>query len=130
MSTPSSKLIRSAPVLLVADVVKAANYYRDQLGFAYDRFWGEPPSFCMVSRDGLIVMLSQAPVGAALVPHWKVVKNMWNAYFWCDDVEALHAEFVRRGARIDYGLSVKPYGIKEFGVQDLDGHDIAFGQPI
>lgn len=127
---PSPKLIRSAPVLLVADVVKAANYYRDQLGFAYDRFWGEPPSFCMVSRDGFIVMLSQAPAGTALVPHWKIVKNMRNAYFWCDDVNALHAEFVRRGARIDYGLSVKPYGIKEFGVQDLDGHDIAFGQPI
>ena len=99
------KLIGSAPVLLVADVVKAAHYYRDQLGFAYDRFWGEPPCFCMVKRDGFIVMLSQAPADAQLVPHWQVVEKMWNAYFWCDDVEALHAEFVRRGARIDYGLA-------------------------
>ena len=124
------KLIGSAPVLLVADVVKAANYYRDQLGFPYDRFWGEPPCFCMVKRDGFIVMLAQGPADARLVPHWRVVDKMWNAYFWCDDVEALHAEFVRRGARIDYGLGVKPYGIKEFGVQDLDGHDIAFGQHL
>ena len=124
------KLIGSAPVLLVADVVKAANYYRDQLGFKYDRFWGEPPNFCMVKRDGFIVMLAQASVGARLVPHWKVVNQMWNAYFWCDDVEALHTEFVRRGAHIDYGLGIKPYGIKEFGIQDLDGHDIAFGQRI
>jgi hypothetical protein len=124
------KLIGSAPVLLVADVGKAANYYRDQLGFAYDRFWGEPPDFCMVKRDGFIVMLAQAPAGARLVPHWRVVSNMWNAYFWCDDVEALHAEFVKRGAHIDYGLGIKPYGIKEFGIQDLDGHDIAFGQRI
>jgi len=124
------KLIGSAPVLLVADVVKAANYYRDQLGFTYDRFWGEPPSFCMVKRDGFIVMLAQAPAKARLMPHWKVVDKMWNAYFWCDDVEALHAEFVRRGARIDYGLGIKPYGIKEFGIQDLDGHDIAFGQRL
>ena len=124
------KLIGSAPVLLVADVVKAAHYYRDQLGFAYDRFWGEPPCFCMVKRDGFIVMLSQAPADAQLVPHWQVVEKMWNAYFWCDDVEALHAEFVRRGARIDYGLGIKPYGIKEFGIQDLDGHDIAFGQHL
>ena len=124
------KLLGSAPVLLVADVVKAANYYRDQLGFAYDRFWGEPANFCMVKRDGFVVMLAQAPVGARLVPHWKVVGNMWNAYFWCNDVEALHAEFVRSGARIDYGLGVKDYGIKEFGIQDLDGHDIAFGQRI
>jgi len=125
-----SKLLGSAPVLLVADVVKGANYYRDQLGFTYDRFWGEPPNFCMVQRDGLVVMLAQAPSGAALAPHWKVVRNMWNAYFWCDDVETLHTELVRRGARIDYGLGIKPYGIKEFGIQDLDGHDIAFGQRI
>lgn len=124
------KLIGSAPVLLVADVEKAANYYRDQLGFAYDKFWGEPPNFCMVKRDGFIVMLAEAVKGARLVPHWKVVNQMWNAYFWCNDVEALHAEFVQRGARIDYGLGIKPYGIKEFGIQDLDGHDIAFGQPI
>ena len=124
------KLIGSAPVLLVADVVKAANYFRDQLGFTYDRFWGEPPDFCMVKRDGFIVMLAQAPADARLAPHWKVVDKMWNAYFWCDDVEALHAEFVRRGACIDYGLGIKPYGIKEFGIQDLDGHDIAFGQRL
>ena len=124
------QLIGSAPVLLVADVVKAANYYRDQLGFVYDRFWGEPPNFCMVKRDGFIVMLAQACAGAQLLPHWKIVHQMWNAYFWCDDVEALHTEFVKRGAHIDYGLGIKPYGIKEFGIRDLDGHDIAFGQKI
>jgi exonuclease III len=59
----------------------------------------------MVKRDGFIVMLAQGPADARLVPHWRVVDKMWNAYFWCDDVEALHAEFVRRGARIDYGLA-------------------------
>jgi hypothetical protein len=42
----------------------------------------------------------------------------------------LHAEFVRRGARIDYGLCEQPYGCREFGVQDLDGYDIGFGQTI
>ena len=44
---------------LVADVVAAAGYYRDRLGFAFERFWGEPPCFCMPHRDGHIVMLSQ-----------------------------------------------------------------------
>ncbi len=36
----------------------------------------------------------------------------------------------RRGAKIDYEIGDKPYGIREFGVQDLDGHDLAFGSPI
>ena len=123
-----ARLLSVAHVLLVKDVAAAANYFRDRLGFTYDRLWGEPPDFCMVHRDGNTVMLSQAPPGAALVPHWRVVHQMWDAYFWVDDVEAVYKEFCDRGAIIDYHLGMKPCGVKEFGVQDLDDHDIAFGQ--
>ena len=123
-----ARLTSSAPVLLVSDVVAAANYYRDALGFTYDRFWGEPPNFVILRRDGLSVMLTLAPPGAAIVPHWQVNPGMWNVYFWVDDVDALFAELKRKRARIDYGLSDKPYQVREFGVQDLDGYDIGFGQ--
>jgi uncharacterized glyoxalase superfamily protein PhnB len=50
--------------------------------------------------------------------------------FLVSDVDALYAEFVRRGATIDYGLCDQPYGCREFGTQDLDGYDIGFGQVI
>lgn len=119
-----------APVLLVRDVVAAANYYRERLGFSYDRFWGHPPNFCMVKRDGLVVMLAQAGPGTQLKPHWRVVSGTWNSYLWTDDADALYAEMKERGATIDYELSDKPYGIREFGVRDLDDHDIGIGQPL
>ena len=124
------KIIGSAPVLLVADVARAADYYRDKLGFAYERFWGDPPSFCMPRRDRHIVMLSQVRDPAHVVPHYQRVPNLWNAYFWVDDVEAIFKELTERGANIDYGLCVKDYGVREFGVQDLDRYDIAFGQDL
>jgi len=117
-------------VLLVSNVVAAANHYRDALGFNYERFWGEPPKFLILERDGMRLMLNQAPHGSALVPHWKVDPGVWNVYFWTDDVDSLFAELRTRGAKIDYGLGDKPYGIREFGVQDLDGYDVGFGQPI
>ncbi|NUO83848.1 VOC family protein [candidate division KSB1 bacterium] len=123
-----SKILSLAPVLLVRNVVAAANYYRDKLGFSYDRFWGEPANFCMIRRDGHTIMLSQISEQHKVTPHWKVVPQMWNVYLWVDDVEAIYQEMVRRGAQIDYGLGMKNYGVKEFGVQDLDGHDIGFGQ--
>lgn len=125
-----AKLGTVAPVLLVKDVVTAANYYRDKLGFTYERFWGEPVDFCMVNRDNLTVMLSQVDAGIEIVPNWKVVDQMWDAYFWVDEVEAIYEEFQQSGAIIDYTLARKPYGVKEFGIQDLDGHDLAFGQVI
>ena len=125
-----ARITASAPVLLVRDVQAAADYFRDRLGFSYDRLWGEPADFCMVRRDGHTVMLSQAPAGTQLVPNWRVVSQMWDVYFWVDDVEAVYRELRERGATIDYELGVKPYGVKEFGVQDLDEHDIAFGQVL
>jgi catechol 2,3-dioxygenase-like lactoylglutathione lyase family enzyme len=124
----TARLTSSAPVLFVRDIVAAANYYRDALGFAYDRFWGEPPDFVILRRDSLHVMLTRAPAVTPIVPHWQVKHGMWNAYFWVDDADALCAEFTGRGAKIDYGIGNKPYGVREFGVQDLDGHDLGFGQ--
>jgi hypothetical protein len=55
---------------------------------------------------------------------------MWDIYFWVDDVDAIYEELRERGAIIDYHLGVKPYGVKEFGVQDVDDHDIGFGQVL
>ena len=124
----TARLTSSAPVLLVRDVLAAANYYRDALGFTYDRFWGEPPNFVILRRDSLCVMLNLAPHGHDIVPHWKVNPGIWNVYFWVDDVDTLFAELKGRGAKIDYGLENKPYDVREFGVQDLDGYDIGFGQ--
>ena len=125
-----ARLISSAPVLLVRDVIAAANHYRDALGFSYDRFWGHPPNFVILHRDDMRLMLSQSPQGTNIVPHWRVNSGIWNVYFWTDDVDALFAEFSSRGAKIDYGLDNKPYDVREFGVQDLDGYDIGFGQLI
>jgi predicted enzyme related to lactoylglutathione lyase len=126
----AGKIIGQAPILLVQDVEAAADYYRDQVGFSYERFWGEPPGFCILERDGFSLMLSRVEDERHVVPHWTVVDKMWNVYFWVDDVEALYAELVERGARIDYDLCDQAHGCREFGIQDLDGYDIAFGQNI
>lgn len=126
----SAKLTSSAAVLLVRDVVAAATYYRDRLGFQFDRLWGHPPDFVILTRDDLRLMLHRPPAGTAIVPHWTVSPGMWNVYFWVTDADTLCAEFRSKGAKIDYEPHDKPYGIREFGIQDLDGHDIGFGQPI
>jgi hypothetical protein len=125
-----AKLTGSAPVLLVRDVVAAASHYRDVLGFACGPSFGEPPSFVILQRDGLHLMLKQADDARHVVPHWTVSPKLCDVYFWVSDADALHAEFVARGAKIDYGPCDQPYGCREFGVQDLDGHDISFGQAI
>ncbi|QDT69989.1 Glyoxalase-like domain protein [Planctomycetes bacterium MalM25] len=127
---PKATLTGSSAILLVQDVVAAAEHYRDAMGFDYPRFWGDPPSFVILHRDNHHLMLRQADEPSHVVPHWKVAEKLWSAYFWVDDADALHKEFVERGAKIDYGPCDQPYGCREFGTQDLDGHDIGFGQVV
>ena len=125
---PKPQLTAVAPVLLVRDVVASANYFRDCVGFSYERLWGEPPDFCIARRDGQSLMLAQIEPDQMSVPHWKIRSGMWNAYFWVTDADALYEELKASGAKIDYGLGTKDYGVREFGIQDLDDHDIGFGQ--
>ncbi|MEO1748777.1 MAG: VOC family protein [Pseudomonadota bacterium] len=127
--TKRGKLVEQAPVLLVRDLEASAAYWRESLGFKA-RLWGEPPNFAILKRDACFVMLSLAPADHTNQPNWKIVHHMWNAYFWVDDAKAIYEEFIANGARIDYELHEKPYGVLEFGIQDLDGHDIAFGQDL
>jgi uncharacterized glyoxalase superfamily protein PhnB len=123
-----AKITASAPILLVKDILKSCDYWRDKLGFTDQEVYGKPPNFAILKRDGFRVMLAQLDHGKTVIPYWQIVEKMWNVYFWVDDADAIYAEFLKSGAIIDYTLYTTPWGIREFGVQDLDDHDIAFGQ--
>jgi predicted enzyme related to lactoylglutathione lyase len=118
-----------SPVLLVADIERSVAYYRDCLGFTCT-VYGDPPDFVVADRDAVTILLALADQPERLVPNWQIVDNVWNAYIRVDDVEAVYAEVQQRGAGIDYTLYDAPSGFREFGVQDPDGHDIAFGQRL
>ena len=48
-----SAMLQVAPYFLVEDVFATAEYYRDVLGFTITGFYGEPPSFTIMRRDGV-----------------------------------------------------------------------------
>jgi len=124
-------LLRCAPVLLVRDFQASLAYWRDKVGFECDRVYGEPPNFAMPSRDGVTLMLAgTAPGVDPPLPNWRVVDKTNNAYIWVDDADALYEELQQSGAIIDYTIYDTPWGTREFGIQDLDDHDITFGQVL
>jgi uncharacterized glyoxalase superfamily protein PhnB len=125
-----AKLTAHAPILLANDVVAASDHYRDKLGFDHVELFGEPPNFAMVRRDGLTVMLAQKGSGVTHKPNWQVAEKTSNIYFWVDDANALYAELKERGATIDFTIYNTPWGTREFGIQDVDDHDISFGQVL
>jgi uncharacterized glyoxalase superfamily protein PhnB len=44
-----------------------------------------------------------------------------------DDVDALHADLMRRGARILNAPRDQDYGLRDFAIADPDGNMIFFG---
>lgn len=125
-----ARITASATVLIVADVLAAANHYRDKLGFNDIRLYGDPPYFCMAARDGHTIMLARADAPERILPNWKIQGSTSNIYFWVDDIDALYVEYQASGATIDFTLYNTPWGTREFGVQDVDGYDITFGHVI
>ncbi|MGE0267395.1 MAG: VOC family protein [Candidatus Omnitrophota bacterium] len=125
-----TKFLNCAPILIVKSIEKSVEYYMNQCGFEEPLFYGEQKTFCMIHRDLCELMLHQVEDPGEIKPHWKVVNNLWNIYYWVDDAKLLYDELRSRGAKIDYDLGVKEYGCLEFGIQDIDGYDIGFGQNI
>jgi len=125
------KVRRVAPVLLVRDIRASVEFWRDRVGFETDELYGDPPDFAMPTRDGVTIMLAQTPQGIdPPPPNWRVLDKCNQAYLWVDDANALYDELRERGAPIDFTIYDTPWGTREFGIQDLDEHDIAFGQVL
>ena len=111
-------------------MVRAAEYYRDKLGFRIvGYFFEEPPVFAMVARDNQTIMLRLMQRGRG-GSNRNYADEGLDAYLWSDDADALHAEFRQSGADIATPPHLRSYGMKELEVRDLDGYVICFGEDV
>lgn len=126
---PQQKLKGISPSFLVDDVVKSAEFYRDVLGFTFNRYWGEPPCFVIVVRDYAEISLGNPGVPGLMRPNRKAhPETAWDAYIWVEDVEALHRELTAKGAKILRGPESTFYNTREIEVEDCNGYVLCFGQ--
>jgi GNAT superfamily N-acetyltransferase/uncharacterized glyoxalase superfamily protein PhnB len=112
----------SLPIFACADIVRTLDYYKDVLGFESSWTWGEPPTFGHVLGGGVKIMFNLQPEIAARVAghqHWIKV----------DDPDQLYAEHIRRGAKIVSEIGDKPWGGREYIVEDLNGYHLRFAGP-
>jgi catechol 2,3-dioxygenase-like lactoylglutathione lyase family enzyme len=121
---------RAAPFFLVDDVFATAEFYRDMLGFSVGKFFGDPPSFTIVQRDEVRILLRQVRHKRASVgrPNRAVMDETFDAYIWVSNVDALAAELRTKKADILEGPVDRIYEMRELLVRDLNGYALAFGQ--
>jgi catechol 2,3-dioxygenase-like lactoylglutathione lyase family enzyme len=123
-------ILRSAPYFPVANVEQSAAFYQNALGFTVEYSGGTPIEFAICSRDGTAIMFRKVPAPELIRPN-EAQGGTWDAFFWVDDVLAMHAEFAARGVAVVYGPIVQTaYRMHEFAVRDQDGHVLGFGQSL
>ncbi len=114
------KLSRITPELPVANLKASIVYYEQKLGF---RVAMQMPGgdYAIVERDDVAIHLfqvdsrSSSPVGI---------------HVFTKDLETLHAELRERGARVSQGIQRKPWGNRDFRVNDDSGNEIKFTEPL
>ena len=122
------KLLKIAPQLVVPDVVKTAEYYRDELGFRILSYFADPPAYAMVERDDVEIHFGKGDTGQ--VQHNEAVRKGLGSdvYIWVDDIEELFREFSGRDVDIIEGPVKRVYECTEITVRDINGFLIVFGQ--
>src|ERR1700759_385099 len=97
MSTP--KLIGIAPQIIVKNVVKTAEYYRDVLGFTIIGYFLDPPVYAMVERDGFQIHFGKAD-GEQIHHNHDVRKIGYDFIIWVPEIDSFYDEVKSRHAAI------------------------------
>lgn len=120
------KQIQAAATTLKVPDVEASMQYYEKLGFRVVEAYGEPVSFSILMRDEqFCFMLVQANVNTQ-----EIGGEVFNAYFWVSDIDALYKEFKGNGAKITQEPTLKDYGGKEMLVVDPNGYLIGFAEIV
>lgn len=123
----AAKLRMISPQFVVPDVVAAAEYYRDVLGFQILGYFLDPPVYSIVRRDAVEIHFGKLAPGSSPSPNIRRREGSLDAYIWVSDLDPLYAELQQRGAKIVEPPEMRVYKCYEMVVEDHLGFRLAFG---
>lgn len=124
----TANLIATAAVFVVSDLRRSVDWYSQRLEFhAADLNWDESPTFCIVERQGAVIMLKQAPTPGTANRHLTPGLALFDAYVWVRDLAKMELAIKVSGTPLFAGPVKRAYGCTEIMVEDPDGYLICFG---
>jgi len=118
-------VVSAAPQFLVDDLERSLRFYEERLGFTRDFVY--EGFYASVSRGGAVIHLKCAPKLEAERAHRQAEEHL-DAFLAVTGVEELHAELAGRGATIARPLERRPWGARDFYVEDPDGYVLCFSE--
>jgi uncharacterized glyoxalase superfamily protein PhnB len=122
--TRRTVLQATAHVLAVHDCDASARWWVETLGF--DLFF-QTPGFAFVRRGACEIRLGSCPDD--LAPS-ETGCHSYFAYVMVDSVDSLLSELHGRDVEISFPPTDQPWGVREVGLRNPDGHRIMFASVI
>lgn len=134
LSVQGEGIFSCRPILSVNNLPQSLDYYKNCLGFTIGLTWSDAeqtflgpqdathPTWALVGRDKIQLMLSEKSQGSP---------GMWLHFDvqTAEEIDQMYEQWSGQGARILESPSVKPWGMYELRVQDLDQHTFRVSSP-
>jgi catechol 2,3-dioxygenase-like lactoylglutathione lyase family enzyme len=123
MSTITHSTIKTmSPQLLVSDLERSIEFYKEKLGFELD--FRHEDFYAGITRDGFSIHLKSGNPSAEERKSKRENENL-DIVFSVEGVKDLYDDFLNKSVEIVQPLCDRPYG-KEFYIADPDGYILGF----
>jgi uncharacterized glyoxalase superfamily protein PhnB len=136
-SSPSKATIVSAqPQLLVTDIKRSCEFFREKLGFSAVFTYGKPPYYAQVGRDAARLNLRSVELRSveqtlidSPVRDREELLSASMTVATAHEIKLLFLEFQSAGVTFHQTLKKQPWGARNFVVKDPDGNLLLFAGP-
>ncbi len=118
--TQLSSWLHLMPHLPASDVNRSIAYYQEALGFA----------LAWRTTDGGFAAMASGDIEVLLLVPWTrdTPPPPQSVYVYVEDPDSLCAEYQQAGADVVELVASRPYGMRDFVIQDPDGHRFRLGR--
>ncbi|MEM1137582.1 MAG: VOC family protein [Bacteroidota bacterium] len=125
MPTQRSLFSHAATILPVKNVTQSVAFYRNQLGFNVTFTWGDPVEYAVIKRgeEVSIHLIKKQEKRQPSSVHGVI-------YIFVHDVDKVYHEYQSKHIKIVNAIADRDYSMRDFDLQDIDGHIISIGRGI
>jgi len=120
-----NKIERLIPILVCEDIPATHNFLVEAFGFASGGIHRDPedrPVHAEVRAGDLVIWLHRVAVELKLVSPRSLPAASSGLVVYVEDVDAHYEHARSHGAQLESEPKDMPYGQREYGVTDLEGH--------
>jgi uncharacterized glyoxalase superfamily protein PhnB len=136
LAPSKATIVGAEPQLLVADIQRSCEFFRETLGFSLVFSYGKPPYYAQVRRDAARLNLRcveprsvERPVIQSTVREREELLSVSMTVATADEIKLLFLEFQSAGVAFHQALKKQPWGARNFVVKDPDGNLLLFAGP-